>query len=140
PAGSWSRLERRAHDAGCCGEDLSSRRPDADLLARRGSRSRRCCMSGAKPRGESGGGEGGAGCRCAARGRLIRRPGMTYRQSTADGLSPAARITHEIVARLEAGVRPWVKPWRGAAVSRPLRACGTPYRGINVFWLWLVAD
>lgn len=65
---------------------------------------------------------------------------MTYRQSTADGLSPAARITHEIVARLEAGVRPWVKPWRGAAVSRPLRACGTPYRGINVFWLWLVAD
>ena len=55
--------------------------------------------------------------------------------------SPAARITAEIVARLEAGVKPWVRPWRsGAPVSRPLRACGTPYRGMNVFWLWMVAD
>jgi hypothetical protein len=52
----------------------------------------------------------------------------------------AARITQEIVARLEAGTRPWIKPWRGVAVSRPLRACGTPYRGMNVFWLWMVAD
>jgi antirestriction protein ArdC len=25
-------------------------------------------------------------------------------------------------------------------VSRPLRACGIPYRGMNVFWLWMVAD
>jgi len=24
--------------------------------------------------------------------------------------------------------------------QRPLRACGTPYRGGNIFWLWLVAD
>jgi antirestriction protein ArdC len=54
--------------------------------------------------------------------------------------SPAATITAAIVARLEAGVKPWVRPWRCAASSRPLRACGTPYRGINVFWLWLVAD
>jgi antirestriction protein ArdC len=31
---------------------------------------------------------------------------------------------------------------RGAVcpVSRPLRACGIPYRGMNVFWLWMVAD
>jgi antirestriction protein ArdC len=25
-------------------------------------------------------------------------------------------------------------------VSRPLRACGTPYRGINVLWLWVAAE
>jgi antirestriction protein ArdC len=59
---------------------------------------------------------------------------------TAAGLSPAARITAAIISRLEAGTKPWVQPWRGAPVSRPLRACGTPYRGMNVFWLWMVAD
>ena len=65
---------------------------------------------------------------------------MANRRHSGAGLSPAARITQEIVARLEAGTRPWIKPWRGAPVSRPLRACGTPYRGMNVFWLWMVAD
>ena len=65
---------------------------------------------------------------------------MSTRRSGANAQSPAARITAEIVARLEAGTRPWVKPWRGVAVSRPLRACGTPYKGMNVFWLGLVAD
>jgi antirestriction protein ArdC len=54
--------------------------------------------------------------------------------------SPAATITAAIVARLEEGVKPWVRPWRSLAIARPLRACGVPYRGINVFWLWLVAD
>lgn len=54
--------------------------------------------------------------------------------------SPAARITAEIIQRLEAGTKPWVQPWRGVPVSRPLRACGTPYRGMNVFWLWMVAE
>lgn len=65
---------------------------------------------------------------------------MANRQPRGSALSPAARITQEIVARLEAGTRPWIKPWRGVPVSRPLRACGTPYRGMNVFWLWMVAD
>lgn len=65
---------------------------------------------------------------------------MAYRKSTAPGQSPAARITQEIIARLEAGTKPWVQPWREGAVSRPLRACGIPYRGMNVFWLWMVAD
>jgi len=65
---------------------------------------------------------------------------MAFRKSQPGGQSPAARITQEIIARLEAGTRPWIKPWRGVAVSRPLRACGTPYRGMNVFWLWMVAD
>jgi antirestriction protein ArdC len=54
--------------------------------------------------------------------------------------NPAETITQAIVERLEAGTRPWVKPWTGAPLSRPLRACGTPYRGINVFWLWMAAE
>ena len=65
---------------------------------------------------------------------------MAFRKTERAGQPPAARITQEIVARLEAGTRPWIKPWRGVAVSRPLRVCGTPYRGMNVFWLWMVAD
>lgn len=36
--------------------------------------------------------------------------------------------------------RPWVRPWTGGAVSRPLRAGRTPYRGINVLWLWMAAE
>ena len=65
---------------------------------------------------------------------------MAYRKEQGGGLSPATRITQEIIARLEAGTKPWIKPWRGVPVSRPLRACGIPYRGMNVFWLWMVAD
>jgi len=65
---------------------------------------------------------------------------MAYRKPSPGGLSPATRITQEIIARLEVGTKPWVQPWRGVPVSRPLRACGIPYRGMNVFWLWMVAD
>ena len=65
---------------------------------------------------------------------------MAYRKEQGSGVSPATRITQEIIARLEAGTKPWIKPWRGVPVSRPLRACGIPYRGMNVFWLWMVAD
>ncbi|MCX9147074.1 ArdC family protein [Erythrobacter sp. WG] len=54
--------------------------------------------------------------------------------------SPAQRITDAIIEKLEQGTKPWIKPWRGQPVSRPLRACGTPYRGMNTFWLWLMAD
>ncbi|RIV79888.1 DUF1738 domain-containing protein [Aurantiacibacter xanthus] len=65
---------------------------------------------------------------------------MAYRKGQSGGMSPATRITQEIIARLESGTKPWIKPWRGVPVSRPLRACGIPYRGMNVFWLWMVAD
>lgn len=65
---------------------------------------------------------------------------QSRRRAFAAASSPAATITAAIVARLEEGVKPWVRPWRCAASSRPLRACGVPYKGINVFWLWLVAD
>lgn len=50
-----------------------------------------------------------------------------------------ARVTDAIVADLEAGVRPWVKPWTAVGrgpVSRPLRATGEPYSGVNVLLLW----
>ena len=50
------------------------------------------------------------------------------------------RITGQIVASLEQGVRPWMKPWSGdnaaARISRPLRHTGTPYTGINILMLW----
>ena len=50
------------------------------------------------------------------------------------------RVTDAIVADLEAGVRPWTKPWsaggRSGPVSRPLRAGGQPYSGVNVLLLW----
>lgn len=50
------------------------------------------------------------------------------------------RITASILAELEKGVRPWLKPWTaGAAVSRPLRANGVAYRGINTLVLWSAA-
>jgi len=54
--------------------------------------------------------------------------------------SPADTITQAIIERLESGTRPWVRPWTGGAISRPLRSCGTPYRGINVLWLWMAAE
>ena len=50
------------------------------------------------------------------------------------------RITNQIVAELENGVRPWMKPWNAehaaGRITRPLRANGVPYRGINVLMLW----
>ena len=41
-----------------------------------------------------------------------------------------ARVTDAIVADLERGVRPWIKPWTSGPVAgqavRPLRAGGEP--------------
>jgi antirestriction protein ArdC len=52
-------------------------------------------------------------------------------------------ITAQIVAELEKGVRPWHKPWAAGhiagPVSRPLRANGKPYNGINIIMLWATA-
>lgn len=51
-----------------------------------------------------------------------------------------ARVTNRIIADLEQGVRPWLKPWSngqgGGQVARPLRHNGLPYSGINVVLLW----
>lgn len=52
-------------------------------------------------------------------------------------------VTDKIIAQLEAGVRPWSKPWaagNAAAVARPLRWNGQPYRGVNVLLLWIAAE
>jgi antirestriction protein ArdC len=50
------------------------------------------------------------------------------------------RVTDRIIQALEAGTRPWLKPWSASKDDRlpllPLRSNGTPYRGINVLLLW----
>lgn len=55
-----------------------------------------------------------------------------------------SKVTDRIVSDLEAGVRPWLKPWSATHDERlpllPLRANGTPYRGINVLLLWGAAQ
>ncbi|AOH87147.1 hypothetical protein AWL63_23550 (plasmid) [Sphingomonas panacis] len=53
----------------------------------------------------------------------------------------AAEITNLIIRKLEEGVPPWSRPWRSeGGGGRPLRHCGTPYTGINTFYLWAIAD
>ncbi|WP_421937618.1 ArdC family protein [Phenylobacterium sp.] len=53
------------------------------------------------------------------------------------------RVTNAIVADLEAGVRPWTKPWSAehlaGRISRPIRSTGEAYSGINVILLWAEA-
>lgn len=53
------------------------------------------------------------------------------------------RVTDRIVAELEKGERPWLKPWNAehaaGKISRPLRHNGLPYSGINVLMLWAEA-
>ena len=54
-----------------------------------------------------------------------------------------SRITSQIVASLEQGVRPWVKPWNAdhaaGRITQPLRFNGQPYSGINILSLWMSA-
>jgi antirestriction protein ArdC len=51
-----------------------------------------------------------------------------------------SRVTDKIVNDLERGVRTWLKPWSvehsAGRITRPLRATGQPYNGINVLMLW----
>lgn len=53
------------------------------------------------------------------------------------------RITNRIVADLETGSLPWLRPWKAehaaGRITRPLRHNGAPYRGINVLMLWIEA-
>ncbi|CAB3802777.1 DNA primase TraC [Paraburkholderia ultramafica] len=50
------------------------------------------------------------------------------------------RVTDKIIADLEQGVRPWVKPWKGSnaggRITLPVRHNGIPYQGINILLLW----
>jgi antirestriction protein ArdC len=51
-----------------------------------------------------------------------------------------SRITNRIIADLEQGVRPWMRPWSvehaAVKITRPLRHNAIPYKGINVVMLW----
>jgi antirestriction protein ArdC len=55
-----------------------------------------------------------------------------------------SRITEQIVAQLEKGARPWIKPWNAehaaGRITRPLRHNGQPYSGINILSLWMSAE
>ncbi len=44
---------------------------------------------------------------------------MAYRKPSPGGLSPATRITQEIIARLEAGTKPWVQARMKTCARRP---------------------
>lgn len=53
------------------------------------------------------------------------------------------RVTEQIIECLERGVMPWRASWKGgnrAAGGAPMRACGIPYKGVNVLLLWMAAD
>jgi antirestriction protein ArdC len=54
------------------------------------------------------------------------------------------RVTSHIVAQLEKGDRPWMKPWNAehaaGRITRPLRHNGKPYSGVNVITLWMTAE
>ena len=59
----------------------------------------------------------------------------------ADTRDIAADITATIIAKLEAGVMPWSRPWSVTGEGgRPLRHEGSTYNGINALWLWATAD
>jgi antirestriction protein ArdC len=54
------------------------------------------------------------------------------------------RVTNAIIAELEKGARPWLRPWNAehaaGRITRPLRANGQPYKGVNVLMLWMAAE
>jgi antirestriction protein ArdC len=58
-------------------------------------------------------------------------------------LDAYSRVTNKIVADLERGNLTWLQPWQAGhqagPVSRPLRAGGKAYRGVNVLMLWAAA-
>ena len=53
------------------------------------------------------------------------------------------KVTNKIIAELEKGERPWMKPWNAehaaGKITRPLRHNGLPYSGINILMLWAEA-
>ena len=75
--------------------------------------------------------------------RINRRKPHAAAARTQDRKDVYSRVTDKILADLERGVRPWVKPWNAehlaARITRPLRHNGMPYRGINVVMLWIAA-
>lgn len=62
------------------------------------------------------------------------------RKSEGERIDVYTKITDRIIADLEQGVCPWMKPWNVAnatgRITRPLRHNGLPYSGMNVLLLW----
>src|SRR5438270_387913 len=80
-----------------------------------------------------------------ARGALLRRSSALRLRPEGDRDMAAirdvySRITDKIIADLEQGVRPWLKPWNpdhaAGRITRPLRHNGIPYKATNVVMLW----
>ena len=68
---------------------------------------------------------------------------MITKDNNSNRLDIYTRITNQIIAALEQGIKPWTQPWNAAhaagPVSRPLRHNGQPYSGINTVTLWASA-
>lgn len=84
---------------------------------------------------------GTAGAGRKAAGRIA--DGGTRKRSDGGNTEPRAslydEVTAKIIAQLEAGIFPWVQPWRAAAAVPGLprnAVSGRPYSGINVLILW----
>lgn len=75
--------------------------------------------------------------------RINRKKPNAAKARAQDRKDVYSRVTDEIIADLERGVRPWVKPWNAehlaGRITTPLRHNGMPYRGINVVMLWMAA-
>ncbi len=65
-------------------------------------------------------------------------------QAMTEKLDVYSRVTDKIIADIERGNLTWLQPWQAGGhkagpVTRPLRAGGIPYRGVNVLMLWAAA-
>src|SRR5216684_1160136 len=72
-----------------------------------------------------------------ARGPIVVAPGITARRVMKRDLY--AEVSARIVAELEAGAAPWVKPWSATpGANTPCNALSNrPYSGCNVVLLWM---
>jgi antirestriction protein ArdC len=75
--------------------------------------------------------------------RVMRDLGRRKEEQTMQNIERQdvyTRITDKIIASLEQGVRPWIKPWdaeqAAGRITRPLRHNGQPYSAINILMLW----
>ena len=79
----------------------------------------------------------------AALRKNLSTKGKAMKENT-QKLDVYSRVTAKIVADLERGARPWLKPWdsehAAGRITRPLRANGQPYKGINILSLWMDAE
>lgn len=71
---------------------------------------------------------------------MSRATAQTRRNGKTSDSDLYTRVTHQILADLAQGVRPWTRPWASAhpagSITRPLRHNLIPYSGINTLLLW----